>query len=297
MNYSSLFIIGCGDIGMRVGAVASSMNVQVYGFSRGTKFPHDTASAGITLSHYDLDSPESCQIPDFKGAPLLYLAPPPGGGKNDTRVANFVKTIKPGFEPAKIIYMSTTSVYGECGDELITEERTVNPSNHTAMRRYDAEQRFRSWCSEHSVPLVILRVSGIYGPGRIPMQRILSCEPLLNENEAGYTNRIHSDDLTQICIVAIEKGIDGDIFNISDGETSKMNDYFNAITDLMGVDRLPQVSLEEGRKVMSPLMLSYMTESRRVSNSKMLEKLGIKLKYQTMAEGLKATMPPPLPSP
>lgn len=290
MNYSSLFIIGCGDIGMRVGAVASSLNVKVYGFSRGSKFPHDEAACGFTLGHYDLDNPESSPAPDFKGAPLLYMAPPPGGGKSDTRVANFLGLIKPGFEPAKIIYMSTTSVYGECGDETVTEDRAVNPSNHTALRRFDAEQRFRSWSSEHSVPLVILRVSGIYGPGRIPMQRILSREPLLNAIEAGYTNRIHSDDLTQICITAIEKGEDGDIFNICDGETSKMNDYFNAITDLMGVDRLPQVSLEEGRKVMSPLMLSYMTESRKISNSKMLNKLGIKLKYPTMQEGLKASL-------
>jgi nucleoside-diphosphate-sugar epimerase len=122
------------------------------------------------------------------------------------------------------------------------------------------------------------------------MQRILSREPLLNENEAGYTNRIHSDDLAQICIAAIERGEDGDIFNVSDGETSKMNDYFNATTDLMGVDRLPQVSLEEGRKVMSPLMLSYMTESRKVSNKRMLDKLGIKLKFPTMQEGLKASL-------
>ncbi|NVO00479.1 MAG: NAD-dependent epimerase/dehydratase family protein [Geobacteraceae bacterium] len=290
MNYSSLFIIGCGDIGMRVGAAIAAMSIKVFGFSRGNKFPHDTTSSGITLSHYDLDILESSPAPDFKGAPLLYLAPPPGGGKSDTRVANFLVTIKPGFEPAKVIYMSTTSVYGECGDDTITEERAVNPSNHTALRRYDAEQRFRLWCSEHSVPLVILRVSGIYGPGRIPMQRIHSREPLLNEIEAGYTNRIHSDDLTQICIAAIEKGEDGDIFNISDGETNKMNDYFNAITDLMGVDRLPQVTLEEGRKVMSPLMLSYMTESRKVSNRRMLDRLGITLKYPTMLEGLKVSL-------
>lgn len=287
MKYTSLFIIGCGDIGMRVGEAAVTLKIKVYGFSRGNKFPHDGVISDLTLSYCDLDQPENIPELPMKGAALLYMAPPPGGGVIDTRVSNFLSSIKSGSEPAKIIYISTTSVYGDCGEEEITEERAVNPSNHTAKRRYNAEQTFKSWCAERSVPLVILRVSGIYGPGRIPVQRIISREPLLNENEAGYTNRIHADDLAEICLAAIERGKDGDIFNVSDGESGKMNDYFNAITDLMGVERLPQVSLEEGRKVMSPLMLSYMTESRKISNKMMLEKLGIQLRYKTMYDGLK----------
>lgn len=294
MNYSSLYIIGLGDIGLRVARLATAMNLKVYGFSRGNKFPHDTTVSDAEFNYCDLDNPESLAELDLRNAPLLYCAPPPGGGKSDTRVANFLGRIKPGREPAKIIYISTTSVYGECGNETVTEERAPNPSNHTAIRRCDAEQRFRAWCAERTVQLVILRVSGIYGPGRIPLQRINSQEPLLNDAETGYTNRIHSDDLAQICIAALEKGEDGDIFNVSDGEESKMTDYFNAITDLMGVERLPQVSLEEARKVMSPLMFSYMTESRKVSNRKMLEKLGVKLMYPTMLEGLKASLSPPL---
>ena len=119
------------------------------------------------------------------------------------------------------------------------------------------------------------------------MQRILSKEPLLNEKEAGYTNRIHADDLAEVCLAALEKGEDGDIFNVCDGEISKMTDYFNTITDLMKLPRLPQVSLDEARQAMSPLMFSYMTDSRSISNRKMLEKLGIKLKYSNMLEGLK----------
>ena len=122
------------------------------------------------------------------------------------------------------------------------------------------------------------------------MQRILSQEPLLNEKEAGYTNRIHADDLAEVCLAALEKGKDGDILNVCDGEISKMTDYFNTITDLMELPRLPQVSLDEARQVMSPLMFSYMTESRSISNRKMLEILGIKLKYPTMLEGLKVSL-------
>jgi nucleoside-diphosphate-sugar epimerase len=124
----------------------------------------------------------------------------------------------------------------------------------------------------------------------VPLQRITAREPLLNGHEAGYTNRIHADDLAQVVMASLEQGEDGDIFNVSDGEVSTMTDYFNAITDLMDLPRLPQVSLEEARKVMSPLMLTYMTESRKISNRKMLEKLGIRLHYPTLLEGLKASL-------
>jgi len=290
MNFSTLYIVGCGDIGIRVAKLAAARQITVYALSRGNKIAPDSEVPGIELIHCDLDSLDSFSELDLKGAVVLYAAPPPGGGVIDTRIRNFLAGLRPGGEPAKVLYISTTSVYGDCGNELVTEERSVNPANHTAKRRCDAERRFRKWGIDKRVPVVILRVAGIYGPGRIPMQRILSQEPLLDENEVGYTNRIHADDLAEICLAAIEKGEDGDIFNVCDGEISKMTDYFNTITDLMELPRLPQVPLDEARQVMSPLMFSYMTDSRKISNRKMLEALGIKLKYPTMLEGLKASI-------
>lgn len=290
MNYSSLAIVGCGDVGIRVAKLAAEQHLKVSAFSRGNKISPGFEIPGVVINQCDLDNPETLSELDFQGSALLYSAPPPGGGVMDTRIRNFLTALKPGCSPAKILYISTTSVYGDCGDETVTEERAINPTNHTAKRRCDAERRFSKLGVEQGVPVVILRVAGIYGPGRIPMQRILSQEPLLNENEAGYSNRIHADDLAEVCMAAFDKGEDGDIFNVCDGEISKMTDYFNAITDLMNLPRLPQVSLEEAHKVMSPLMFVYMTESRKISNKKMLEKLAIKLKYPTMLEGLKVSI-------
>ncbi len=290
MRFSSLYIVGCGDIGTRVARLAAARQLKVYALSRGIKFPHDSVVSGVEFKFCDLDDAESLSKLDFTGAALLYAAPPPGGGVTDTRVSSFLAAIKQGCEPLKIVYLSTTSVYGDCGDELISEERPVNPANHTARRRCDAENCFSTWGQERGVPVIVLRVSGIYGAGRIPMQRILSQEPLLDEQEVGFTNRIHSDDLATVCLAALDKGEGGEIFNVCDGEISKMTDYFNAITDQLNLPRLPQVSREEARKVMSPLMFSYMTESRQVSNRKMLEKLGISLKYPTLSEGLKASL-------
>lgn len=286
MNLTKLFIIGCGDIGFRVASLARHRGEAVIGLSRGEKqFPAELVG-NTDLVAANLDDPQSLPQLDYRGAGLLYSAPPPGGGICDSRVTNFLASIDPEGSPAKIVYISTTSVYGDCGDAPVDEARPAAPSNHTGRRRLDAEQQFTVWCAAHNVPLVILRVAGIYGPGRIPMQRILNREPLLAAAEAGYSNRIHAGDLAEICLAALDRGAAGEIFNVCDGEWGKLNDYFNAITDLLGLERLPEVPLVEARQVMTPLMFSYMSESRRIDNRKMVEKLGIRLKYPTMKAGL-----------
>jgi nucleoside-diphosphate-sugar epimerase len=291
MEYKNLTIIGCGDTGFRVARLALDRGVPVTAVSRGEKSFPASVKRGVTLLTTNLDDPETLRLPDVSGCAVLYSAPPPGGGIIDTRVKNFLAALEPGAVPCKIVYLSATSVYGNCGDELVDETRPPGALSHTGRRRLDAEQQFLAWGAAQGVPVVILRISGIYGPGRVPLQRIYDREPLLNEAEAGYTNRIHADDLAQVCLAALERGEAGDIFNVSDGETSRMTDYFNAITDLLQLPRLPQVSLAEARQAMSPLMFGYMTDSRRIDNRKMLEKLGIKLRYPTLREGLKGSLP------
>jgi NAD dependent epimerase/dehydratase family enzyme len=290
MNFSKLFIAGCGDIGIRTARLALAEGIAVTAMSRSGERAATLTGNGAEVITGNLDVPESLPLLTTAGAALIYFVPPPGGGVVDSRVSTFLSAIPPGAEPLRIVYVSTTAVYGACGAELIDETREPAPANHTGRRRYDAEQQFALWAAARQVPLIILRVSGIYGPGRIPMQRILDREPLLSESEAGYTNRIHADDLAQVCLAALKLGEDGDIFNVSDGESSRMTDYFNTITDLMNLPRLPQVSLAEARTALSPLMYSYMTESRRIDNRKMLAKLKIKLQYPTMRDGLQASL-------
>jgi nucleoside-diphosphate-sugar epimerase len=136
--------------------------------------------------------------------------------------------------------------------------------------------------------VVILRVTGIYGPGRLPVNQLTSGQPVLDERLASLTNRIHADDLVRVCLAAAERGEDGDIFNVSDGHPGTMTEYFNAAADLLGLPRPRQVSWEEAQQVMSPLMFSYVSESRRLDNRKMREKLGVTLRYPTLAEGMPA---------
>lgn len=286
--HKETFIIGCGTIGKLVARLAMEKGWGVSALTRSSENAASLEDLGIQPVQGNLDEPESLKNLPLKNAVVFYFAPPPGGGVTDPRVRSFCESARPGEGPARVVYISTSGVYGDCGDIPVTEETPVNPQTPRARRRHDAETAFLAFGRERNVPVIILRVTGIYGPGRLPYSQILQGVPVLEESIAPITNRIHSFDLARICMAAAEKGEAGDIFNISDGHPSTMTSYFNAVADVLGLPRPPQVSLEEARRVMPPLMLSYFSESRRMDNSKMLSKLGIELLYPTLEEGLKA---------
>lgn len=285
-----MFIAGCGYIGQRVARLAHGGGYGVTCLVRSADHGRELTAKGFASIVCALDDQQGIPGLDLAGSALLYCVPPPGGGIIDSRARNFIEVLKKGGAPAKIVYLSATSVYGEARGGVVTEESPAVPASAMGKRRLDAERCFRVYGQEKGVPVVILRVSGIYGPGRLPLMQISQGQPLLREEEAGPSNRIHADDLAAICLAAVEKGADGDIFNVSDGRPSSMTSYFNAVADALGMPRQPQVTLEEARRVMSPLMFSYINESRVVDNSRMLKTLGVTLLYPAMAEGLEASL-------
>jgi nucleoside-diphosphate-sugar epimerase len=242
---------------------------------------------GIAPVPGDLDEPESLKDLSTAGKLLFYLAPPPGGGFLDTRMRNFCKAVAVEQAPAKVVYVSTSGVYGDCGGAWVTEATPVNPQTSRARRRLDAETVLRAWGEAAAVTVVILRVTGIYGPGRLPLARLQQGHPVLREAESPPTNRIHADDLAGICLAAAERGEDGEIFNVSDGNPGTMTQYFNAAADLLGLPRPPQITMAEAQQVMTPMMLSYLTETRRMDNRRMLERLGVTLHYPDLDSGLR----------
>ena len=285
---TDIFIVGCGDIGRRVARLYLVGGASVTALIRSPEKAAALEVLGIRTIVADLDDPATLTGLSTVRATLFYFAPPPGGGYLDPRVRNFCAAIATGAEPARVIYMSTSGVYGDCGDTVVTEETPTNPQTARGKRRLDAERAFQEWGCERGVPVVILRVTGIYGPGRLPLSQLTSGQPVLDERVANLTNRIHADDLARVCHAAADRAEDGDIFNVSDGRPGTMTEYFNAAADILGLPRPRQVSWEEAQQVMSPLMLSSVSESRRMDNRKMLEKLGVPLRYPTLAEGIKA---------
>jgi len=280
-------IAGCGYIGSKVARLWKKRGAEVVCLVRTAEKIPGLQSEGYTAGIFSLDGSAAIELPDTSNSIVFYLAPPPGGGTCDSRARTFIAALATSGTPAKIIYMSATSVYSETGGGVVTEESPAEPQSAMGKRRLDAERAFLDYGREAGVPVVILRVSGIYGPGRLPLMQISQGQPLLCEAESGPSNRIHADDLAAVCLAAAERGGGGEIFNVSDGHPSSMTSYFNACADLLGYPRQPQVSLAEARRVMSPLMLSYVSDSRVVDNTRMLERLGIQLKYPTVQDGLK----------
>lgn len=281
-------IIGCGDIGRRVGKELLKQGRRVQALVRSAENAAKLQADGFVTLIGDLDYQEDTPEIPLHGAQVFYLVAPQGGGKSDYRMLNFCRKLSPQNKPQKLVYISTSGVYGDCAGALVTEETPINPQTARAQRRASAESQLQLQAQQLGFALVILRVTGIYGPGRLPVARVMQGHPVLKPEEASFTNRIHSLDLVQICLAALERGESGDIFNVCDGQESTMTEYFTAVADLHNLPRPQQIGMAEAEKVMNPLMLSYLKESRRMSNRRLLEKLAIDLRYPTLAEGLKA---------
>lgn len=281
-------IIGCGDIGLKVAEELLKQDCSVQATVHFQEGAGTLESLGIMplVANFDYQD----EIPDLPlhGRKIFYTMPPQGGGSSDYRMLNFCRRLSAENCPERVVYISTSGVYGDCGGELVTEERPLNPQTTRAKRRVSAETQLREQAEKLGFALIILRVTGIYGPGRLPISQLTKGHEVLKPEDAPLTNRIHSQDLARVCLAAMEKGEHGDIFNVSDGHPSSMSHYFMSVAELYNLPQPRQLGLAEAEKTMNPLTLSFLKESRNMSNRKMLDKLDIELLYPTLEKGLRA---------
>ncbi|WP_321529162.1 SDR family oxidoreductase [Sedimenticola selenatireducens] len=280
-------IIGCGYLGQRVARACLQQGLPVTGVVRSTASAGALQAAGLQARVLDLDVP-SDSLPALRDTELFYFAPPPRQGTEETRVRRLIAGFEQSGHPRRVVYLSTTGVYGDCAGAWVDETRPANPQVDRARRRWSGEQRFRAWSRASAGELVILRVAGIYGPDKLPLARLKRAEPTVRESEAPYTNRIHIDDLVQVCLAAMARGGNGEIYNVSDGAPGNMTDYFNRVADWAGLPRPPQISLAEAQLQLSAGMLSYLQESRRLDSGKLQRELGVELRYPDLRSGLEA---------
>jgi len=286
-----VLVVGCGYVGRRMARRLAGES-PLMGVVRSREGAEALAREGIAPLIADLDAPSPPPLP-LAGEAVFYFAPPPRSGRTDPRMARFLDVCERNGRPRRIVYISTTGVYGDCSGEWVDETRPVAPVEDRAWRRVDAERRLRRWSDAGGGEVVILRVPGIYGPGRLPLERLRKGLPLVREQEAPWTNRIHVDDLVGACLAGMERGRPGEIYHAADGHPSTMVDYFNRIADLTGLPRPPQIPLAEARNRLSPGMLAYMRESRRIDNRRLREELGVELQYPTLEKGLPACVASP----
>lgn len=249
----------------------------------------ETAFAVQPLSRrhgLDLDRPETLSglLP---ADALLHCAPPPGTGPADTRTAHLLAALaKGGILPARVVYVSTSGVYGDCGGAYVDESRAPNPQTDRARRRVDAERRLAVWCSERGAALAILRAPGIYAADRLPLARLRAGIPVLRAEDDVYTNHIHADDLAAILVRALEDDAPAGVYNASDDSEIRMGDWMDLVAERAGLPRPPRVSRREAEAHIPPEQLSFMRDSRRLSNRRLKEDLGVRLRYPTVLDGL-----------
>ena len=283
-------IIGCGYIGRLLGARLATAGATVTGVVRSAESAAKLPALGVRALRLDLLE-DSFDALETARADIYHLAPPPGEGRDDPLTARLIEAFAARGQPRRLVYIGTTGVYGDCGGDWVDETRTPRPTVDRSLRRWDAEERLRAWSRETGGELVILRVAGIYACDRLPLARIRSGQPVVSAAEAPWSNRIHAEDLVTICIAAMDKAPAGSLYNVCDGHPSTMTDYFLSIASAAGLAPPPEIPLAEAPGKVSAGMLSYLQESRRLSNRKLLDELGVRLRYPTLAEGLAGCFP------
>jgi nucleoside-diphosphate-sugar epimerase len=281
---NKVLIIGCGDIGRRV---ATHYSNDQAGNLHAWVSSLESASIEPWIEQRDLDS-RYLALP--KGVERIYwFAPPSATSDDDTRIANFLDA-NPQLKLSRLVYISTTAVYGDSKGEWIDENYPLQPGSIRGYRRLSAETQLIQAAAKHNFSLVILRVPGIYGPGRWPLARLEKRLPMLCKADAPYTNRIHQDDLATAAIAAMTKAkvVSGEsrAFNVSDGQPSTMTDYFDQIADAFKLERPLQLPRAEAEKVLTQAMMSFLTESKRISSKRIREELDWQPKYPNLAAGL-----------
>jgi nucleoside-diphosphate-sugar epimerase len=277
-----LLVLGCGDVGLRLARRFSS-RLRIFGVVRRSESAAAVRAAGAVPLVADLDRPPSLSRLAGLATRIVHSAPPTGSGRDDPRTRRAIAVLH---RARHWVYLSTTGVYGDCGGAWIDEGRPPAPASDRAIRRVAAERRLRRHASRSDAGLSILRVPGIYGADRLPIERLQRGTPALAPDDDVYTNHVHAEDLAAIAYVAALRGRPGRTYHASDSSELRMGDYFDAVADAFGLARPPRLPRERLREAVTPMLYSFMSESRRLSNRRLRRELRIRLRYPTVSSFL-----------
>lgn len=288
-----VLLVGCGDVGLRV-AQALPAGLRLLALTSSADRMELLRQRGITPLLGDLDDGRSLRRLSGLCSRVIHLAPPPDEGWRDTRTLALTRALRLRSLPQALVYGSTSGVYGDCRGELVNETRAPRADTPRARRRVSAEDAIRFLGRATPVCSTILRIPGIYAADRVggtPRARLLKGTPLLEARDDVYTNHIQADDLARACIAALWRGKPQRVYNVNDDSCLKMGDYFDLAADLYHLPRPPRVPRDTAKDQLPLLLLSFMSESRRMDNTRLKRELRLRLRYPTVATGLLAPLP------
>jgi nucleoside-diphosphate-sugar epimerase len=289
-----VLIVGCGDVGQRAAALLGrSKRVTLRALTTSPDRREALRAQGITPLLGDLDQPRSLARLAGLATRVLHLAPPPSGEQADWRLDPRTRALVLALQrrslPSTLVYGSTSGVYGDQQGRWVNEATLVQPSTPRAWRRVDAETSVHGMGRTSGVRTTALRIPGIYANDRengTPRGRLARGTPVLCEADDVYTNHIHADDLARACALALWRARPQRNLNVCDDTELKMGDYFDLAADLYGLPRPPRVPRDAAGDRLPLVLLSFMSESRRLHNHRMKTELGLRLRYPTVREGL-----------
>lgn len=297
-----LLIIGCGDVGLRLARQRNTAGLRLYALTSSSSRTRELRDQGITPLLGNLNQPASLRRLAGLATRVVHLAPPQsvtlgwGSGVSterdrvDWHTRHLLQSLRRKAQPAALVYVSTSGVYGDCRGEWASETREPQPRNLRAWRRLSAEQAVRQ-LPQIGVRSAVLRAPGIYAADRIngtPQARLEKGMPVLQAADDIYTNHIHADDLARACWLALWRAGAGRVLNVNDDTRWKMGEYFRWAAQHYGYPEPPSISLEQAKVQLSAGLVSFWTESRRMCNQRLKQELGMQLRYPTVKHGLAA---------
>jgi len=274
-----VLLIGCGDVALRTADLLRG-KARLYGLTRRPDDIPKLRAHGIVPIVGDLD--RLATLDRLRAAPfaVLHFAPPPSEGRDDPRTQRLIAALARAQRiPQRFVYISTSGVYGDCAGARISEVRPRRAQTPRAHRRVAAEDRLRAWAKRHGVALAILRAPGIYTETRLPVDRLKHGTPTLAPEDDVYTNHVHAGDLARATVAALFRARPNRAYNVTDDAEMKMGAWFDAVADTFHLPRPPRVTWEEAEQRIAPILLSFMSESRRLSNARMKRELRLALRY------------------
>ncbi|MCC7326605.1 MAG: NAD-dependent epimerase/dehydratase family protein [Burkholderiales bacterium] len=276
-----VLLIGCGDVALRAASLLRG-RARICGLTRRADEVPKLRAHGIVPIVADLDDFASMRRIALAPQAVLHCAPPPSDGRDDPRTRRLLAALtRAQIIPQRFVYISTSGVYGDCAGARIDETRPRRARTPRGRRRVAAEDRLRVWAAHHGVRLALLRAPGIYTQTRLPLERIRQGTPVLAPDDDVYTNHIHADDLARAAVAALFHGRPNRAYNVTDDSEMKMGGWFDTVADAFHLPRPPRVTWEEAEQRIAPMLLSFMSESRRLGNDRMKRELRVRLAYPT----------------
>jgi len=284
----TLLIVGCGDIGLRVARLLRG-RWRLLALTSSAARCAELRAAGVVPLLGDLDVPATLARLAGVADAVLHLAPPPSAGPADTRTAHLLEALARKGRVRRIVYGSTSGVYGDCGGARFDETRPPRPATERAQRRVDAERQLRWYGRAFGARVTLLRIPGIYARDRAgghPRERLARGAPVLVAAHDPFTNHIHADDLARACVAALLRGPTLRAIHVNDDSVSLLGEHLDRVADLCGLPHVPRITRAEAGAQLGAQRLSFLSESRRLDNTRMKRELKLSLRYPSIDAAL-----------